>query len=140
MSSSLPPHPEWSPKKHGPKRYFKGLIMPPVAHTPGAVPEEFQPKPDTSNTRTVIIFLAVAIVIVSAWAGFVGVRKYRRSRMAGASACCGCEQRHEAGSCSKEKSCATSPSSGGCGHAGTPSGAKAAPASQPVQPPKEKLP
>ena len=133
MSLPIPPHPEWSPKKHGPKRYFKGLIMPPVAHTPGAVPEEFQPKPDTRNARTVLVFLAAAIVILSAWAGFVGVRKYRRARMAGASMCCGCEKRHEAGSCSREKSCATSPSTGGCRKAGTP-------ASQPVQPPKEKVP
>lgn len=140
MSLPIPPHPEWSPKKHGPKRYFKGLVMPPVAHTPGAVPEEFQPKPDTRNARTVLVFLATAIVILSAWAGFVSVRKYRRARMAGASVCCGCEKRHEPGSCSKEKSCATSPSGSGCRKAGTPSGTQAAPASQPVHPSKEKAP
>lgn len=140
MSSPHLPHPEWSPKKQGPKRYFKGLVMPPVVHAPGAVPEEFQPKPDTRNARTVFIFLAAAIVILSTWAGFVGVRNYRRARMNGASACCGCEQKQAPGSCSKDKSCATSPSRSGCRQAGTPPEAEAAPASQPVQPQKGKTP
>ena len=140
MSSSLPPHPEWSPKKHGPKRYFKGLVMPPVTHTPGAVPEEFQPKFDSRHTRAVFAFLTVATVILSAWAGFVSIRKYRRARMTGASVCCGCDQRHEPGSCSKGKSCASSPSSGGCAHAGTPPGAPSVPPAQPIQPTKEKVP
>lgn len=139
MSSSPPPHPEWSPKKHGPKRYFKGLIMPPVIHTPGAVPEEFQPKVDARNGRGLLALCVVILILLSGWIG-ASIRKHRRAQSSGASACCGCDQRHDPGSCSKAESCKSSPSSGGCGRAGTPSGAHGVPASQPIQPKKGKVP
>lgn len=58
--------PDPNPRKRAPKRYFKGLMMLPVSHPPGALVESCALPPNPANRRMAKIFLSVAGAIVFA--------------------------------------------------------------------------
>lgn len=64
LRNQAPPDP--SPRKRAPKRYFKGLMMLPVSHPPGALAESCALPPNPANRRMAKIFLSVAGAIVFA--------------------------------------------------------------------------
>jgi hypothetical protein len=115
MSRSRNPRAEWSGRKKPLSRYFKGLVMPPVEHPPGAVPEAFQARLDPRKTRFVLWFLVGVLVLFSCWAGFGSLRRYLRNDSAGTRVCCGCGEHPETSTCPNKATCPTSRERGpGC--------------------------
>lgn len=72
--------PERSSRKRPSKRFFKNLIMPPVGHPQGVIPEEFQPHSDPKRAHFAVICCAAAVLLLGIWLGFVQFRKLLRKR------------------------------------------------------------
>jgi hypothetical protein len=69
-------HPSGRSSRKGPtKRFFKGLVMPSVAHPKGAVPEAFQPHTDPKGIRFAVGCCVAAILLFSVWLAFIQLRK-----------------------------------------------------------------
>ena len=74
-------HTERSPRKKPSERFFKELLMPPVGHAKGAVPEQFQTKANARSFRFAVICCALAVLIFGFLLGFVQLRKVLRNRL-----------------------------------------------------------
>lgn len=72
--------PEGPSRKRPAKRFFKNLVMPPVEHPQGVVPEEFQPHSDPKHSHFAVICCAAAVLLLGTWLGFVQLRKLVRKR------------------------------------------------------------
>lgn len=45
--------------------FYGGVWMPPVGHTPGAVPDRFQPLSNPARTRRVLVYLGLTALLIA---------------------------------------------------------------------------
>jgi hypothetical protein len=79
MPKHRAPLPMPDPRRHAPKRHFKGLMMPPVPHPPGAPIESCEPPTSPRSRRMAKLLLAVAGLLAFGaivWSGVVGRSKH----------------------------------------------------------------
>ncbi len=79
MPKHRPSLPMPDPQRHAPKRHFKGLVMPPVPHPPGAPIESCEPPTSPRSRRMAKLLLAVAGLLAFGaivWSGLAGRSKH----------------------------------------------------------------
>lgn len=67
-------------QRHAPKRHFKGLVMPPVPHPPGAPIESCEPPTSPQSRRMAKLLLGIAGLVALGAVVFIGI--YGRSKHA----------------------------------------------------------
>lgn len=73
MPKYRPSLPMPDPRRHAPKRHFKGLMMPPVPHPPGAPIESCEPPTSPRSRRMAKWLLAIAGLMALGAIVFIGI-------------------------------------------------------------------